>query len=620
MKNNPYFIFLMQFFCWLLFFQITHFVFALYNWQSLAGPSFAELITMPFRALYLDVAMSCYFMGLPWFLVVLAQLLEQKWPWRINQIFTGLLVVLVSALVVGELPIYDEWQSKVSYKAVSMLAMPTEVFRTATNRQLFGGVAAIIALSLLGIWLFKKAVFTKNIQPRRRPVWALLLFILLVPGALVLGMRGGFQQIPIQISDAYYSKYQVLNAAATNSVFFLMSSYIHHQHAGKPYHFMPDEEAEALFQASMQPMQDTTAQVFSVPKPNIVMVILESWSADLVGACGGFEGITPQFDSLAKNGILFTHCYSSGLRSDQGMASIFSAFPAQPKTSIIRMPNKFQRLPCINTALKGEGYTTSFLFGGQLSYGNIRSYMFFNGFDKIIEGKGFDKSVPQCKLGVADEYLFERQLEELSKERQPFFAAMFTLSSHSPYDMPMEPVIDWGDKDRLYLNSVFYADRCLGEFMEKARQTDWYANTIFIFLADHGHGSPKGWASHQPEYRRIPLLFYGEAIRPEFWGNVDSLPTTQSDVAATLLKQLGLDAEPYSYSHDLFNPGTQRSAFYTFDEGFGWIKADKSQACWHVKDDRVEFVKPENDSLALQQNLKEGKAWLQVLVKDYFDF
>ncbi len=617
MATQLYRLFLRQFLTWLLIFQLTRLIFVGWNWARFSDLPFGEILRLPLASLYLDTAMTCYFMGIPYLLFAAAILSEKNVFLTINRWFTAALVVVVSCITIGDLPIYDEWQSKLNYKAIAMLDTPSEVIHTATNAQLFGGTAAIVLLSWLGIWLFGKMTGAPTL-PRRKPYYFSISFLILTPGFLTIGLRGGLQQIPIQVSDAYYSKHNILNTAATNSVFHLMSSCLQNTKAGKPYHFLPAAEADSIFVAMNQPVRDTTLPIFTTEKPNIVLVILESWSADLLSAFGGYEGIAPQMEQMAKEGIVFKNCYASGLRSDQGMAAIFSGFPAQPRTSIIKQPNKVEHLPCIITPLKKAGYSTSFLFGGQLSYGNIRSYMYFNGFDRITEGKDFDTNLPTCKLGVADEYLFQRQLADLSKEKEPFFAAMFTLSTHSPYDVPMKPVLDWGGKENAYLNSVVYADRCLRDFMEQARKQDWYKNTVFVFVSDHSHPSPKNWQFNQPELRRIPLLLFGEAIKPEYRGMVDTLPATQTDLAATLLAQLGLPTADFIYSNNLLNPQAPRHAFFTFDEGFCLVKPS-SQVCWHVKDNRVEYEKVASAD-EKQGLVKEGQAFLQVLMDAYFRY
>jgi phosphoglycerol transferase MdoB-like AlkP superfamily enzyme len=616
--RNIHINFLLQFLFWLIFFQIARLVFVFWNASAMTALPIGELAVIPFKSVYIDVAMASYVMAVPYLLFAVAIWTERQWPLRLNRGFLAILIVITSIITIAELHIYDEWKTKLSYKALAFLGTPSEVVRTATTGQLVGGTVAIALLIWMGFWLFKKMGLGKEVPLCRKPYWQSLLFTLLMPCLIAIGLRGGLQEVPIQISDAYYSKHDILNLAATNSVFHLMSSCIHGIDAGQPYRILPEADAKGLFDKMTRPEQDSTTRIFSIEKPNIVLVILESWTADVVEACGGYPDLAPNFNELTKGGVLFTNCHASGLRSDEGMAAILSAFPAQPKTTIIRMPNKYRHLPCIKNELAAAGYASSFLFGGQLSYGNIRSYLYFNGFDRILEGKDFDPSIPRCKLGVADEYLFERQLSELAEKRQPFFAAMFTLSSHSPYDTPMEHKVDWGGKDNSFLNSIVYADRCIGDFMEKARKTDWYKNTVFVFTADHSHPSPKNWHPWQPESRRIPLLFYGEPIKEALRGTTDTLPASQTDLAATLLAQLGLPTAAYKYSNNLFNPHGPRHAFYSLDEGCCIVKKE-GQVCWHKEDGHTDFVKP-GDTYVTRHIKQEGKAYLQEVVGDYFAF
>ncbi len=618
MPKNSYLHFAFQCVAWLLFFQLTRLIFVAWNYAEFRQLPINEVLILPYKALYLDTAMTCYFMGIPFLLFVMALFSEKKIFLTISRYFSAFLVILVSFLSLCELPIYDEWHTKLNYTAAAVLfTIPEEVVRTATWGELFLGIIGTMILSIIGIFLFKKIV-PIDPQPKRNPLILNVLFTLLTPGLLLLGLRGGYQQIPIQVSDAYYSQHNVLNIACTNSTFNLLSSCLKNKQAGKPYEFMPKQEANAVFSALTQASQDSTTHILTTQKPNIVLVILESWSGDLVKSCGGYDSITPNMEKLIQQGVFFSNCYASGYLSDQGMAALFSGFPAQPKTSIIKQPNKYEHLPCINQELQENGYQTSFLFGGQLSYGNIKSYLYFNHFGRILEGKDFESSVPQCALGVADEYLYKRQLQELAKEKQPFFAAMFTLSSHSPYDMPMKEVLHWGEKEKPYINSVLYADACLGDFIKKAKQESWYNNTLFIFVSDHSHHSPKNWAAIQPEYRKIPFLLYGEVIKPEYRGKNYPFVVSQLDFSATLLGQLGITSSRFPYSKNIFNPSSPRYAFYSFDEGFCMIKPE-GRLCWHVKDQHIDFEKvdkPEDKA----KMVKEGQAFLQKVMEDYFRY
>jgi phosphoglycerol transferase MdoB-like AlkP superfamily enzyme len=601
---------------WLFLFAVSRLIFLLWNIEEWWSAGVLEAVASFVYGLYLDTSMSGYFMALPWLMVVVHMWTQQQIWLTLAKVFTALWIIILGWITIGELPVYDEWHHKLTFKAIWFLGNPLEVIHTASWWQLGLGIPAVIAFSFFGIRLYNRRVHPEDILPRA-PWWKPVVTTLLMPPLLMLAIRGGVQQIPANVSDAYYSNNNALNLTSVNSAFHLAASILENTKGGEPYAFMKNEEADAIVDSLYTNNPDSTLSVLSVQRPNIVLVVLESWSADLVKSCGGYDSITPFFDSIAQHGILFSDCYASGGLSDQGMAAIFSGFPAQPRTSIITQPNKYPKLPCINKELKKAGYRSSFLFGGQLSYGNIRSYMYFNEFDKIIEGDDFDDSIPQGKLGVADEYLFRRQLQEVKGTTQPFFAAMFTLSSHGPFDFPMKHELNWGGKEKDYINSVLYVDRCLKEFIHDAKKQPWYNNTLFVFVSDHSHNSPKNWAFNDPRYRRIPMLLFGEVLKPEYRGWNYAETVSQTDLATTLLTQLQLPSKDYVYSKDVFNRTTKHFAFFAFEEGMGWIEPDRYITWWvDGRVDHKKFIQP-SDSLQLG---KRGQAYLQRVMNDYWSF
>jgi hypothetical protein len=601
---------------WLFLFAVGRVLFICWNSEEIQEASIGEILQAFTSALYLDTAMAAYLLVFPFLLLLLSHFTHKKIFLDINKWLHVLLFYAFFLLTISELSIYDEWHTKVTYKALWFFGNPSEVFHTASVGQIVSSLLGSALFAWLSFWLYKKFIDTE--LPIEKGKWYHgVSFALITPCFLFIGIRGGFQPIPIQISDAYYSKFNVLNLAAVNSAFNLASSCIENANAGEPYRFIADEECEERFSDMMSVPIDTTTPILNTERPNIVLVVLEGWSADMIESCGGYEGVTPFFDEMSKDGILFTDCYASGGLSDQGMAAVFSAFPAQTVTSVITQPNKYEHLPCISKQLGSAGYKTSFMFGGQLSYGNIRSYMYFNEFDKIIEGKDFDPSIPQGKLGAHDEYLFIRQLTELKNEQQPFFAAMFTLSTHGPFDFPLKKDLNWGEKEEDYVNSIYYADNCIHNFITSAKKEAWFKNTLFVFVSDHSHNSPKNYVYTQPEYRRIPMLFYGEVLKQEVRGMKYEETAAQTDLASTLLHQLHLPATDFIYSKNLFNPGTRKFANYAFEEGFGIVE-NHSYLVWHT-DGRTEFntTNSATDSLFF---LKNGQAYLQHVMNSYWSY
>ena len=264
-----------------------------------------------------------------------------------------------------------------------------------------------------------------------------------------------------------------------------------------------------------------------------------------------------------------------------------------------------------------RGYHTFYGFGGELSYGNIKSYLTYAGFDEVLEGSDFDDDVPRAKLGVHDEYAFPRLLEEIDQMPAPFFASWFTVSSHAPYDIPTSYSLDVNGLEVGYVNSVNYTDKYLGLFFENAKKQDWFSNTLFILVSDHGHSSPKKRNFFEPDYRKIPLLLYGDVLKDTFKGkNIDRIGS-QTDIAATLLAQLSMDHSSFKWSKNLLNPDCPEFAYYSFDDGLGWIEPNNYFAYHHELD---KYVSEQYESEVKKEIvIKKGKAYLQVAFQDFLN-
>ncbi len=579
---------------------------------------FSEVISLFYHAIHLDTATSCYILLIPFIFLFSNSFIQKKWIDYGNLSYTFLIILLYTLINTGEIGVYSEWKTKLDYKALAYLRHPQEVADTAST---FVTILLVIILALqtgISFYAYKRWFYPMFKPFKTAMLWKLVFFVIFPP-LLFLGLRGGVQQIPINQAESYYSKHNILNLIAVNSGFNLYKSYLENKDFMKenPFGFFSLAQAKATVNQLHDVEKDTTISILKIPHPNIVLILLESWSGDLIESLGGEPGITPQFRELEKQGLLFTNLYSSGNRSQQAMAAVFGGFPSIPVTAITHNSNKFIKLPSLSKELNKAGYNTSYYFGGQLIYGELRAYIMFNEFKRIIEGKDFDPSIPQGKLGVHDQYLFARQLNDLKNEKEPFFSAEFTLSSHSPYDQPMDKVLTWGGDENQFINSAYYTDKCLGDYFREARKQKWYKNTLFILVADHSHNSYRNWGVNTPPYRKIPLMFYGDALKDEFKGKQIKRISSQTDLACTLLKQLNLDASSFTWSKNLFNPYTPEFAYFEINVGCGWIRPDG------------QFVY-QNTTKSFDQNTfppglketrtKEGKSYLQVLFQQFMDY
>jgi len=252
-------------------------------------------------------------------------------------------------------------------------------------------------------------------------------------------------------------------------------------------------------------------------------------------------------------------------------------------------------------------------------YGGINSFISVNGFDVIKEISDFDKSLPRGKLGIHDEYILNEQIKDLNNTKQPFFSALFTVSTHSPYDQPMEDVISWAETKNQngYLNSAYYTDRCLGEYFENAQKQSWYSNTLFIIVADHSHDTYNHWPVYKKQYRHIPMLLYGDVIVDEYRGSRIDRISSQTDIAGTLLSQLKINSTDFPWSRNLMNPTIPEFAFYESTDGVGWVSPDGYFVYSNTIGDfmEIEIAAQYQDSIVM-----DGKSYLQELFQQFMDY
>ncbi len=553
------------------------------------------------------------------FLIGIYSIFRFKIFLELNKYYNWLIIILVWILLIADIEIYRNWGIKINYKAIMYLNEPGEAFRSASKIALVIGVLVISGFSFVSIWVNNRLIFKRLENFPGRKFWFSALWLVLMPGIIFTGMRGGIDGVPITQSRSYFSKSNFVNIVTVNTLWNLGYSikqnkrYINEN----PFVFFKMNVAKNSFTDLTKHDPDNSFKLLKTNRPNIVLIILESWTGSFVDDLGNNLHVTPKFSKLVSEGYLFTEHYASGMLSHQGIMAILGGYPSTPLASISKEPSKYQNLPCLGKELSNIGYHTSFHFGGQLEYGNIRAYIVYNQFDDIVEGKDFSPMIPEGALGHHDEFLFQRLLDDVNDYRQPFFAAAFTLSSHSPFDQPLQGKYKkFGEFNRMF-TSLYYSDSVLYEFIQNAKKQDWYDNTLFVFVADHSHPSPYQYSYYSKELRKIPLLFYGNVLKDEFKGQKYSELVSQTDIPATLLAQLGLDYTHFEWSRNAFDNNQKRFAYYGFDNGFGWIEPEGNFA-WLMEANRLEVsnFKTKADSIKIVRN---GKAYLQVLYQNYLD-
>ncbi len=309
--------------------------------------------------------------------------------------------------------------------------------------------------------------------------------------------------------------------------------------------------------------------------------------------------------------MLFTNIYAAGDRSEKGQVAVLSGYPNQAVTSIIKTPTKTRHLPSINQSLEKLGYRSSYTYGGELEFANIKSYLINIRMDRLVSKYSFPISERTTSWGVHDQYVFDRFYKDIHKEKQPFFAAMFTLSSHEPYDVPMKPRFKGNDQTTLFENSVCYTDSIVGSFINRLKKDSLWKNTLVVFVADHGHPLPGHDRNDAPSKFHIPLIFTGGALTLK--GRINTIGS-QTDIATTILDQLHVPTEKFKWGKDLLDSSARPFAFYSFNNGFGFVTPKGTETMDNVSK-RPIFKSPDYDT----SQLKYGKAYMEFSYQDFLN-
>lgn len=564
---------------WFAVFFINRFFFILY--QLPVDHKIKNSVEI-FRAFYkgqaLDLSVATMF-TLPVLLLALAFFVTNK-PFLVKTLQVLMLCFLMMYVAIGltDAGLYKEWNAKINMQALSHFKNPAEVFKTVSTHLLILFIILLGALTIPFHFFYRKKIQSLLIADQetswKKKIVPALLFFLISSGAGIIAVRGGVGDVALNQSFAYFSNETLANDMAVNPFYTLLQDIDINSKLPDTsiYKFCTNTEAQQHIASDYQAAKDSTISVLKTNRPNIVYIFLESWSADNVGALGGLEGCTPEFDKLCAEGLLFTKAYSDAYVSDQGIVTGLSAYPAAHRMAIANQPGKIAQLPCISEELISLGYRTSFLYGGDLMFGNLRGYLLEKKFQQLTEVNDL-KQYPTGKLGVHDEFTFKELLSTLNTKTEPFFQGYFTMSTHMPYDYAAES--DWHssakDVEKQYTESVHYSDRQLGLFFDEAKKQSWYDHTLFVLVSDHSHNSIKQWDVKSAMRQHIPLMFAGGALMEEWRGKKWSKIVSQLDIVATLLHQMGIDSKKYPWSRNMLNPFTPSAAYYVFYGGAGYV-------------------------------------------------
>jgi len=603
--------YLFYFLYWILFFAGAKVAFLLYHFNLTKALTGIEVLKVFLYGSRMDASFTAYICIFPFLLFFIKSIVLKFSVNKIITIYTFILVIVFSFLITADLELYAAWGYRMDATPLQYFKSPKEMAATVSSAPLFLLLLIFILFTAVFIFIYKKYFdFYIDKNQKRFHIADTLLSLFLI-ALLFIPIRGGVQKIPMNISDVYFSEKIFADHAAINLPWNIMFSILNRHNPQNPFDYFSKTKAEELVNDLYNTGQKKIPDILSVENPNIIIFILESYTAKWVGCLGGVPGVTPNLDKIAADGLLFTNIYAAGDRSEKGQVAVLSGYPNQAITSIIKTPTKTRQLPSINQSLEKIGYHSSYTYGGELEFANIKSYLINIGIDKLIDKYSFPVSERTTSWGVHDQYVFNRFYKDIQKEKQPFFAALFTLSSHEPYDVPMKPRFPGKDETTLYKNSVYYTDSIIGHFINTFKKDSMWKNTLIVFVADHGHPLPGHDPNDRPSKFHIPLIFSGGALTMK--GKVNAIGS-QTDIVTTILDQLHLPTNEFKWSKDLLDSSAKQFAFYSFNNGFGFVTPKGTETFDNISKKPI-YKDPDFDT----SQLKYGKAYMQLSYQDFLN-
>lgn len=549
---------------WIVLFQLQKLFFILVQYKLMGDISLSDCLQVMAHAFPLDLSVASYITAVFGLLLVVSNWVNIRVIQCIIHVFTAIVLAIVVFVLIGDNSTFSFWGYHWDKSIFTFLQSPKEVLACAVWWQW------ILVTILFLLWfvacgfVYLKWLKWDKVELESRTttrLWQTGVW-LLITAFLFLPMRGSVTVSTMNTGRVYFSNNQMLNQAAVNPLFNIIESLSENTFDLNKYTYMSSVEAQQLTQQLLPTDRWThTEEVFATQRPNIVLVILESFSTNALDAM-------PNLMRLAQEGIYFSNAYSSSYRTDRGIVSLMSAFPGQPTSSLMTVPSKSRNLPQIGKALKQEGYLLNFYYGGDEDFTNMRSYLIDGGFENRVVDKDFPLQDRMSKWGAHDHIVLERASREIRQRYtqypdNQYFDVILTLSSHEPFDVPFT-----SDFSHAYLNSVAYTDSCLGAFVDSLKQHPLWDSTIVILSPDHGYPYPNGIANYNPLRYRIPMAIIGGAVQQPM-----QVPTlcSQIDLVPTVLHAMGLDAKAYPFSKNILDSTQTEFAFYAFNDGFALL-------------------------------------------------
>ena len=585
-------------------------LFLLWYAEQAAEASSAELLGVSLNGLLLDSTVAGYISAIPWLIMLVAEwvAIPEKVMRRLLNTYFVIIALIASLMVAVDFGLFRHWGFRLDSTILPYLATPKEAAASVTWSDLWPAVLLFVAYAalMIAVWRGVVAIYRSSKANLLHRILHTTIWIV-VGGLIFLAIRGGTGTAPANVSKVYFSNNMFLNQAATNPIFSFLSSAARSELKEGDYRYFSDEECNARF----EPLQDKhsaadTIEVLNTTRPNVVLVILESFGRTITDEIIDGKEVTPHLNALKDEGIWFENLFANSFRTDRGTVAIMSGYPTHPKVSVMKYPQKAHTLPAISRSLHKEGYTTRFTYGGDANFTNTISYLYGTDIEHVTDQHNISLDAPLAQWGYADDVVceyFADEVLELASAEKPFFATLLTLSSHEPFDVPYSAF------ENKILNAAAFTDECVGKMIERWKDSPAWDNMLVILIADHGIAYPEEFQAGELPRQRIPMLWTGGALKQR--GITIDTYSSQADLAATLLHQMNIPTKEFAFSKDILNTANPHYGFWSFNNGFGIISPEG-----YVRFDCTNNSAIESSGNNTEQLTLDGETIVQMMHQD----
>lgn len=595
---------------WTAFFGVARVGFLLANWDEAVQSGIKQSLGAMLHGARMDMSMAVYVSAPVFFLAMISTWVTVLRTRNIYVIYTLCVLFPVLLLLFADIGLYQSWHARIDGTFLRYMSNPSEVWASISHLPILWIVVGFLLTYLLFFMWMRKLVrqFTLHLHNMHQP-WFQFVFVLIWMGIMIIPLRGGFQLAPLNQSTVFFSDNHFSNLAAINAPWNFVHDVLQREDESKnPFTYMEYARAnsiiDSLYARPLLNRPDTLQ-----PPVNVLLIVWESLTEKVVDL--KFKGVevTPGLNRLTRESVYFSNAYATGDRTDKGIVGILSGYPAQPTTSIVKIPSKASTLPMISKDFNQAGYQTAYYYGGEPEFANMKAYLMQGAFRHFVTINDFDKKDHNSKWGAHDGVVMHRLLSDMQKVPSPFFYTWLTLSSHEPYETPVPARIPGNDHESRMLDVMHYTDSIVYDFITACKQLPWWKNTLVVITGDHGHPLPK--RTLRSDNFRIPILFTGGAVK-QFIRREEVV--SQNDIATSILWYASLSSSSYRWSRNVFQHNHPGNAFFTFNNGFGFASGDRVFMFDNLGKRLIEY-----DTVPGEQALVAGKALQQISFKDYLD-